>query len=57
MSSNAKKGPWLFVGYIGDDILPSYMVFILNHYKDPFYYFVQNVWLKQEEIYEQKYFP
>ena len=33
-----KKGPWLgwvWLGYIGDEILPSYIGIIINHYKDP----------------------
>ena len=30
-----KKGPWLFVGYIGDEILPRYVVIIINHNEDP----------------------
>ncbi len=30
-----KRAPgWL--GYIGDEILPSYMGIIINHYKDPY---------------------
>ena len=31
-----KEGPWLFVGYIGDEILPSYMGIKINHSKDPY---------------------
>ena len=30
-----KKGPWLFVGYIGDEIQPNYVGIVINHYKDP----------------------
>ena len=33
--SNAKKGPWLFLGCIGDDILPNYMGILIRQYKDP----------------------
>ncbi len=33
--SHEKRAPgWL--GYIGDDILPSYIGIIINHYKDPY---------------------
>ena len=32
-----KKGPWLFsLGFIGDEILPSYAGTITNHCKDPY---------------------
>ncbi len=33
-----KKGPWLFLRDIGDEILlvPSYVGIIINHYKDPY---------------------
>ena len=31
--SNEKNLGWL--GYIGDDKLPSYIGIIINHYKDP----------------------
>ena len=31
--SNEKNLGWLFD--IGDEILPSYMGFLINHYKDP----------------------
>ena len=31
--SNEKKPGWL--GYIGDENLPSYIGIIINHYKDP----------------------
>ena len=34
--SNSKKGPWLFRGFVGDEILPSYVGIIINHYKDPY---------------------
>ena len=34
--SNEEKGPWLFVGYLGDEILPSYIRIIINPYKDPY---------------------
>ena len=32
--SNEENPGWL--GYIGDDILPSYIGIIINHYKDPY---------------------
>ncbi len=33
--SNEKRAPgWL--GYIGDEKLPSYIGIIINHYKDPY---------------------
>ena len=32
--SNEKNPGWL--GYIGDDKLPSYIGIIINHYKDPY---------------------
>ena len=32
--SNEKNHGWL--GYIGDDILPSYIGIVINHYKDPY---------------------
>ena len=33
--SHEKRAPgWL--GYIGDEKLPSYMGIIINHYKDPY---------------------
>ena len=32
--SHEKRAPGWF-GYIGDDILPSYIGIIINHYKDP----------------------
>ena len=32
--SHEKYPGWL--GYIGDDILPSYIGIIINHYKDPY---------------------
>ena len=32
--SNEKNLGWL--GYIGDEILPSYIGIIINHYKDPY---------------------
>ena len=32
--SNEKNTGWL--GYIGDEILPSYIGIIVNHYKDPY---------------------
>ena len=35
--SNEKFGPKrLFKGFVGDDILPSYMWIIINHYEDPY---------------------
>ncbi len=33
LSSDQNPG-WL--GYIGDELLPSFMGIIINHYKDPF---------------------
>ena len=33
--SNEKRAP-ACLGYIGDEILPSYMGIIINHYKDPY---------------------
>ncbi len=30
------KKPWLGQGYIGDEILLSYIGIIINHYKDPY---------------------
>ncbi len=33
--SNEKRAPGL-LGYIGDEILPSYIGIIINHYKDPY---------------------
>ncbi len=33
--SNEKKSTWLFRGFVEDEILPSYVGIILNHYKDP----------------------
>ena len=35
--NNEKKGPWLFRGFVGDEILPSYIGILINHYKDPYY--------------------
>ena len=32
-----KRGPWLFGGYVGDEILPSYMMIRINQYKDPYW--------------------
>ena len=32
--SHEKNPGWL--GYIGDEILPSYIGIIINHYKDPY---------------------
>ena len=29
-----KRAPWLFRGFVGDEILPSYMGIMINHYKD-----------------------
>ena len=34
-SEQCKKGRWLFRGFVGDEILPSYVGIIRNHYKDP----------------------
>ena len=31
-----KKGTWLFSVYLGDEMLPSYIGIIINHYKDPY---------------------
>ena len=31
-----EKGPFGCLGYIWDEILPSYVVIIINHYKDPY---------------------
>ncbi len=31
-----KKGTWLFSVYFGDEMLPSYIGIIINHYKDPY---------------------
>ena len=31
-----EKNPWLLRGYIGDEILPSYIGIMINHYKDPY---------------------
>ena len=32
--SNEKNPGWL--GFIGDEMLPSYIGIIINHYKDPY---------------------
>ena len=32
--SNEKYPGWL--GYVGDEILPSYIGILINHYKDPY---------------------
>ena len=34
VSAEKERLPWLFVGYIGDEILPSYVGIIKKHYKD-----------------------
>ena len=34
MSNEKRAAGWL--GYIGDEILPSYIGIIINHYKDPY---------------------
>ena len=31
-----KRGPLLFRGFVGDEILHSYGGIMINHYKDPF---------------------
>ena len=31
-----KKGPWFCRVFLGDEILPGYLVNIVNHYKDPY---------------------
>ncbi len=33
--SNEQRAPGC-LGYIGDEILPSYVGIIINHYKDPY---------------------
>ena len=30
-----KKAPGCLGAYVGDEILPSYMGIVINHYKDP----------------------
>ena len=30
------KEPWLFRGFVGDEILPSYVGIIINDQKDPY---------------------
>ena len=34
-SEQWKKVPWLFRVFVGDDVLPSYMVIIVSPFKDP----------------------
>ena len=36
MSNNKKRLPWLFRGFFGGEILPSYVGIIINQYKDPY---------------------
>ena len=34
--SNEERAPFCCLGYIGDEILPSYVVIIVSDYKDPY---------------------
>ena len=36
VTNHLLNGMILQVGYIGDEILPSYMGIIIHHYKDPY---------------------